>query len=160
MKSDYEKDYDEKVVPKHKKKSSAKGQPRADHKHIYEQAAIRLDTVILNKPQRIVFEGSVCTICGRISNLKVFATNKDKTQKEIWDKYPHYYINDLCDKNAIREELSEEPDVTCPNCFHKTKHQATWGEELIYSCPNCLFDWKAYKNEKGNIRITERFFFG
>lgn len=59
-----------------------------------------------------------------------------------------------------KEIISLEPDVTCPNCLEKANHQATWGDDLIYSCSHCLCDWRAYKTEDGHIRIKERFFFG
>jgi len=159
---DIEKDYDN-DIPKHKKKSGAKGTPRADHKHKYETAAIRVNRMVGGTPRKIIFKGEVCVVCGRVSNLTNFFgfSSKDtETAEEVWRKYPHYTMDSFMDKVAVKEPDADEPDVTCPNCFQKAKHQATWGEDLIYSCPNCLFDWRAYKNEDGNIRITERFFFG
>lgn len=56
--------------PKHKKKSAAKGLPRANHKHIYE-------TVLLYhyhhwKADHIAVHTSptkVCTICGRVDHI-------------------------------------------------------------------------------------------
>lgn len=114
MSIDLEKDYDN-DIPKHKKKSVSKGQPRADHKHKYETAAIRIDRVVLGKPQRIVCKGKVCIVCGRIGELKMFRVKNEESQQEIWDKYPHYYMNDLCDKVAVKAEFTCEPNVTYPN---------------------------------------------
>ena len=87
---------------RYRKKSKAKGQPRADHKHIYE-------TVLLTKKyhgtdfktgrERITetkLPMRVCTICGRINNV---------------DRDPKYYVRkpiyDLPFK-VYEEELSEE----------------------------------------------------
>lgn len=87
---------------KYHKKSKAKGQPRADHKHLYE-------TVLLTKKyhgtdfktgrERITetqLPMRVCNICGRINNV---------------DRDPKYYVRkpiyDLPFK-VCEEELSEE----------------------------------------------------
>lgn len=159
---DIEKDY-ENDVPKHKKKSGAKGTPRADHKHEYETAAIKINRMVGGTPCKVICKGEVCTICGRVAKLTAFwgVSNKDtETAEEVWEKYPHYLMADFISKTAVKEKTDEEPDVTCPECFHPAKHQATWGEDIMYECPNCLATWKAYKNEDGVIRITERFFFG
>ena len=77
--------------PKHKKKSKSKGQPRANHKHVYE-------TVLLSVPYRFNLGSErtvihlqptdVCTICGRIAG-----TN--------WD--PSYYLD-----NSVFEALAED----------------------------------------------------
>ncbi|MEE1502962.1 MAG: hypothetical protein UGF89_01790 [Acutalibacteraceae bacterium] len=158
MSIDMEKDY-ENDIPKHKKKSSAKGTPRADHKHEYETAAIRINRMVQGKPVKIICKGEVCTICGRVAKLEAFWSH-EKEKDEVWAKYPHYLMADFMSKTAIREEMAPEPDVTCPECLQKAKYQATWGGDIMYECPNCLATWKAYKNEDGVIRITERYFFG
>lgn len=59
-------------IPAHKKKSKKKGQPRADHKHMYE-------TVLLITRYHInvgapsisehIMPTKVCTICGRIGYI-------------------------------------------------------------------------------------------
>jgi hypothetical protein len=68
-------------------------------------------------------------------------------------------MNNKLDKN-LEKEMILEPDVTCPECLHKAEHKATWGDYLIYSCPYCYANWKAYKSEEGNVRIIKRYFFG
>lgn len=67
-------------IPAHKKKSKKKGQPRADHKHIYE-------TVLLTRFSHSNFGDfervqptKVCIICGRIG-----AVDKDES---LWEKHP------------------------------------------------------------------------
>jgi hypothetical protein len=69
-------------------------------------------------------------------------------------------MDDFMSKTAVREETDTEPDITCPNCLEMAEHQATWDNELIYSCFHCLCDWKAYKSEDGDIRNIERYYFG
>lgn len=159
MSVDYEKEY-ETDIPKHKKKSDGKGTPRADHKHTYETAAICIKRMIRTKPSKVICKGEVCTICGRVKSLKMFWTDEDETPEDAWRKYPRYFMQDLMDKTAVKEEFPVELDVTCPNCLEDAEHKATWDGDLIYECPHCLCSWKAYKNEEGRIRITERYFFG
>lgn len=59
-------------VPKYRKKSTAKGQPRSNHKHMYETVLlIRHHTVPdINTGKQIEketrFPTKICTICGRI----------------------------------------------------------------------------------------------
>lgn len=62
-------------VPKYKKKSQAKGQPRSNHKHTYE--TVLLTTISetqdyktgLKKKIYNSFPTKVCTICGRIDKV-------------------------------------------------------------------------------------------
>ena len=62
--------FSDKEVPKYKKKSKRKGQPRSKHKHKYE-------TVLLHrinhcdwssKPMECLTPTKVCQVCGRISD--------------------------------------------------------------------------------------------
>lgn len=83
-------------VPAYKKKSKKKGQPRADHKHIYE-------TVLLTRHYHFNFGNSdcttptkVCTICGRIDK-----TDEDES---LWEKYPDPTIS----WTVWRRDLSEK----------------------------------------------------
>lgn len=55
--------------PKHRKKSSKKGQPRANHKHIYETVLLHYFTDYHFAEKLIVHPTKVCTICGRISSI-------------------------------------------------------------------------------------------
>lgn len=108
--------------PKHKKKSKSKGQPRADHKHVYE-------TVLLTVPHRYHMDQvrtfihlqptEVCTICGRINGIDwdpsyyneknpLSASMKDNG-KGLTDKafnLPKWKVDDFMDKFAtpINEE--------------------------------------------------------
>ena len=69
-------------IPAYKKKSKKKGQPRADHKHIYE-------TVLLTRyyhwntgEPRVsehILPTKVCTICGRI--------DKVDQDESLWEKH-------------------------------------------------------------------------
>lgn len=103
--------------PKHKKKSTHKGQPRSKHKHIYE-------TVLLHQPyhgvdfktgkERItvyIRPTKVCTVCGRIDDV---------------DDNPSYYIESDIPKLPFfgyKKELSEEalrlPKWTTKDFFDK-----------------------------------------
>lgn len=94
--------YPEELEVKYRKKSKAKGQPRADHKHIYE-------TVLLTKKyhgtdfktgrERITetsIPTRVCTVCGRVDCV---------------DKDTKYYVRKpTCDLpfKAYENELSED----------------------------------------------------
>ena len=104
--------------PKHKKKSTAKGQPRADHKHIYE-------TVLLyhyhhykdlkngdDKVSMHTHPTKVCTICGRVGHTDIdpsYYIKKESNLRwlshitELSDKalaLPKWHINDFFDKFA------------------------------------------------------------
>lgn len=87
---------------RYKKKSKAKGQPRADHKHLYETVLLTSryhDTDFKTGKPRITETKAptkVCTICGRINYI---------------DRDPKYYVCN-CVPNlpfkTYKEELSEE----------------------------------------------------
>lgn len=109
--------------PKHKKKSTAKGQPRSKHKHIYE-------TVLLTKhyhsqnfqtgKPKVHSESlptKVCTICGRIGSVDwddSYYINKQTTgipfivySKELTEKalnLPKWYVEDFWDKFAVKDK--------------------------------------------------------
>ena len=111
-------------VGKYRKKSTAKGQPRSKHKHIYE-------TVLLITPYEVpdVLTGKqikkehryptkVCTICGRVDTIDYDEKwyNKEEHKhflqwtyftKELSDaalKLPVWFHNDYGDKFAIPME--------------------------------------------------------
>jgi len=60
---------------KHKKKSTTKGQPRADHKHIYETVLLTSEFHSVDftngQPRTTYYEypAKVCSICGRIDGV-------------------------------------------------------------------------------------------
>ena len=107
-------------IPKYRKKSKAKGQPRSNHKHIYE-------TVLLITPFKVPdvntgkqiqkerkYPTKVCNICGRIDTIdydkKWYNTEEHKNlkwtyfTKELSDaalKLPVWFCNSYCDKFAI-----------------------------------------------------------
>lgn len=110
----------------HKKKSSKKGQPRADHKHLYETVLLhRLYHYTDHKSGRdatqlIVQPTKVCTICGRISTV-----DKDDSlyvEKSVWYPFvshvselsekalalPKWYVDDYVGKFAKRMEDGNE----------------------------------------------------
>ena len=82
--------------PKHKKKSKAKGLPRADHKHQYETVLLtqffHTTEFKTGKPKivEIVTPTTVCIICGRIGY-----TNTDpkyyKDNKRVLEVAPKGY---------------------------------------------------------------------
>lgn len=58
-------------VPKHKKKSKKKGQPRADHKHEYKTVLLLneyINNYFPDKPTIYELPKKVCIICGRIGD--------------------------------------------------------------------------------------------
>lgn len=87
---------------RYRKKSKAKGQPRADHKHMYETVLLTRryhGTDFKTGRERITetqLPTRVCTVCGRINNV-------DKDTKY----YVHTPVYDLPIK-VYEEELSEE----------------------------------------------------
>lgn len=94
--------FPEETEMKYKKKSKAKGQPRADHKHLYETVLLtsRYHSTDFKTGKPRVTESRaptrVCTICGRIDYI---------------DRDPKYYIKNYIPNLPFRtykEELSEE----------------------------------------------------
>lgn len=104
-------------APAYKKKSKKKGQPRSNHKHIYE-------TVLLTRYWHFNFGISenrnptkVCTICGRIDKVdtdeSLYEKHPDPNAKPwmIWGRelsekalnLPKWHVDDL-DKFAIKTE--------------------------------------------------------
>ena len=68
-------------VGKYKKRSTAKGQPRSKHKHVYETVLLQTRyTFNLGTTRTHIHEAPtrVCTICGRVDYV---------------DNSPEYYIN-------------------------------------------------------------------
>ena len=114
-------------VGKYRKKSTAKGQPRSKHKHIYE-------TVLLITPYQVPnvatgkqiekehrYPTRVCTICGRVADidyddkwynkeehkhLKWTYFNKELSEAAL--KLPVWIRNDCWDKFAIPMEDKNE----------------------------------------------------
>lgn len=110
-------------VGKYRKKSTAKGQPRAKHKHIYK-------TVLLITPYQVPevstgkqlqkehrYPTKLCTICGRVDTIDYddHWYNKEEHKnlkwryftKELSDaalKLPVWFRNDHFDKFAIPME--------------------------------------------------------
>ena len=120
---------DTQEVPKYRKKSKAKGLPRADHKHLYE-------TVLLTKRYngtdfktgrpRITehqLPTKVCTTCGRIdyvdrdpkyyvskqiADLPIMAHEKVLSEEAL--KLPQWLADDFFDKFARRIENEDSKD--------------------------------------------------
>ena len=89
-------------VPAHRKKSKKKGQPRADHKHIYETVLLirnyHFNDFKTGRPKikQTSSPTKVCTVCGRIDDI---------------DKNPKYYVNEPVHGlpfEVYKKELSEE----------------------------------------------------
>lgn len=104
---------------KHKKKSKKKGQPRADHKHIYEPVLLHHPWEKHTTKEIIIIKtvNMVCQICGRVGECLTgnewyntedkligkfrFGTNK-LNEKAL--ALPHWWVNDYFDKFAYRKE--------------------------------------------------------
>lgn len=109
--------------PKYKKKSTAKGQPRSKHKHVYETVLLtryhHITDIKTGKPK--VYEDSfptkVCTICGRIDGVDWDASyyvkkgvpgvpfaaySTELTEKAL--SLPKWYVEDFFDKFAMKVE--------------------------------------------------------
>ena len=102
--------YFESDVPKHKKKSKAKGQPRANHKHKYIEVALHTtwQGPYLRK-HTTVSKAKVCEICGRVKENDWFGVKLQReglTVEELIKNYPSWYLNDLMDKFAYKKEES------------------------------------------------------
>lgn len=110
--------------PKYKKKSTAKGQPRSKHKHIYETVLLTKDYHTTNyktgKPEttQTTLPTKVCIICGRIDEvdrdqslyikkavlgLPFIADEKVLSEKAL--NLPKWYAKDFWDKFAIKIEF-------------------------------------------------------
>lgn len=97
----------ENEVPKHKKKSKNKGQPRADHKHEYRDVILHS---WWNNPFKhgVVIENmeicKVCTICGRIGDYitgRFFGLNNSEYNTAEME---HWMVDDYFDKFAKKME--------------------------------------------------------
>lgn len=105
-------------IPAYKKKSKKKGQPRADHKHLYETVLLtRYHHFNLGEP--ITSESKqptkVCIICGRIDYVdydeSLYDVHPDTNIKWAWVKdlsekalgLPKWYVDDW-DKFATKME--------------------------------------------------------
>ena len=114
-------------VGKYKKISTAKGQPRAKHKHIYE-------TVLLITPYQVPevatgkqlekehrYPTKLCTICGRVDTIDYDDQwyNKEEHKHLTWRyftkdlsdaalKLPVWFRNDHFDKFAIPMEDNDD----------------------------------------------------
>lgn len=90
-------------IPKYKKKSRKKGQPRADHKHEYKKVVVHsfIDSPfqqgIKNEYQDI---HEVCMICGRIGRLISSGLFGFDDSKYNMQDIEHWYVEDYFDKFA------------------------------------------------------------
>lgn len=108
-------------VPAYKKKSKKKGQPRADHKHIYETVLLtRYYHFNLGEPcvSEDKYPTKVCTICGRIGEIdkdeSLYEIHPDPNVKHwmVWRKdlsekalnLPKWQAKDYFDKFATKVE--------------------------------------------------------
>ena len=87
-------------IPAYRKKSKKKGQPRADHKHVYETVLLtRYYHSNLGEPRTSeqVYPTKVCTICGRIDEI-----DKDES---LYDVHPDPNVKRWM---VWRKDLSEK----------------------------------------------------
>lgn len=101
-------------VPKHKKKSKKKGQPRADHKHEYKEVVLHSwwdNPFKQNTKNENTEVCKVCTICGRIGEhitgcfLEIDESKYDTATME------HWVVDDYFDKFA-RKMKNNNDDKT------------------------------------------------
>ena len=112
-------------VPKYKKKSSAKGQPRSKHKHCYETVLLKryyhFPDIKTGKTRTTYTETptKVCPICGRVSHSDRDPSFYKKTvtqevpyrimSTELSEKalkLPKWYLEDFMDKFAKEGEFN------------------------------------------------------
>lgn len=100
----------ENEIPKHKKKSKKKGQPRADHKHEYKKVVLHSwwDDIFKQgvKHERIEI-CDVCAICGRIGTYVTGRFFQEEMNYDITGM-EHWYVDDYFDKFAKRMETSND----------------------------------------------------
>ena len=101
-------------VPRHKKKSKKKGQPRADHKHIYEKAVLHswFDNPFKNERIERLEVCEICSICGRIGTY--ITARFFQTEEIDYDitGLNHWYIDDYF-KDKFAKPLTEEFYESC-----------------------------------------------
>lgn len=108
--------------PKHKKKSKAKGLPRADHKHQYEPVLLHrpFKSRVNNEITDIITVNTVCQICGRIDDTlrgdewydaEAYQLGKYRFMKDRLNAkalaLPCWYTDDYWDKFAYKNEKGE-----------------------------------------------------
>lgn len=100
---------EEHEIPKYKKKSSKKGQPRAKHKHIYKDC-------LLMKEDGSVSKASVCSICGKVDDVKIFESVVSEehpkcyrmlSNKEILEKYKGLEIIKVSDMFVKKVDIKK-----------------------------------------------------
>ena len=95
----------ENEVPKYKKKSTKKGQPRADHKHEYKDVVVHSwfdNPFKQNERNEHINIYEVCTICGRIGSYVtsyIFQTEEEMKKYDL-KNMDHWYVDDYFDKFA------------------------------------------------------------
>ena len=101
--------------PKYRKKSTAKGQPRSKHKHVYEDVLLTRYFTISDRQGNPKQHTSadpyrVCNICGRIDDMlfddKYYNGPRLRYPRELSEKalaLPKWYCN-YFDKFAVKDE--------------------------------------------------------
>ena len=114
-------------IPKYRKKSTAKGQPRSKHKHIYETVLLITHYQVPNiqtgkqVEKEHKFPTKVCSICGRVDTIDSDEKwyNKQEHKHLKWTyftkelseaalKLPVWVRNDHFDKFAIPMEDKDD----------------------------------------------------
>lgn len=111
-------------VPKYKKKSSARGQPRSKHKHCYEAVLLKRSYTYTDpatgNTKKIFTErpAMVCPVCGRVGrgitdpsfykksevqSVPYRITSSELSEKAL--KLPKWYLEDFMDKFAKEGEI-------------------------------------------------------
>ena len=97
----------ENEIPKYKKKSKKKGQPRADHKHEYKEVVVHSwwsNPFKQGEKQEHIEICEVCTVCGRIGKYvsgMFYVWNEDEYDISQME---HWYKDNYMDKVAKKME--------------------------------------------------------
>ena len=101
----------ENEVPRHKKKSKKRGQPRANHKHEYKKVVLHsywdnpFKQGVKNECQEVC---EVCSVCGRIGkNITGRFFERDKLEYNDANM-EHWKVDDYFDKFAKKMVGSDE----------------------------------------------------
>ena len=101
----------ENEVPKYKKKSKKKGQPRADHKHEHKEVVLHwwwdnpFKQGVKNEHTQIC---KVCAICGRVGEYVAEIFYEIDPDKYDVTKMEHWMVDDYFDKFVKRRRQDEK----------------------------------------------------
>ena len=107
----------EEEIPKYRKKSTSKGQPRSKHKHIYETVLLvrHHEVPDIHTGKQIEKESryptKVCTICGRIDEIDY--------DDKWYNKEEHKHLKWTYFTKELSADALKLPVLTCRGYFDK-----------------------------------------